>query len=108
MYHASSLRHGVSERLRFEIFKRDSFTCKYCGKSSVPLTDKIGIEAKQSVAEKEVDRWLARDPHSYQRQMIVDRHMERILNGEQARAAAEVTRILDENLAEAIKRRKSK
>jgi len=27
-------RKSLSKRLRFEVFKRDSFTCQYCGKSS--------------------------------------------------------------------------
>ena len=27
-------RAGISKRLRFEIFKRDSFKCQYCGKSA--------------------------------------------------------------------------
>ncbi len=27
-------RQGISKKIRFEIFKRDSFTCQYCGKSA--------------------------------------------------------------------------
>ena len=27
-------RVGISKKNRFEVFKRDSFTCQYCGKSS--------------------------------------------------------------------------
>jgi DNA-binding transcriptional MerR regulator len=27
-------RKGIGKRLRFEVFKRDSFTCQYCGKSA--------------------------------------------------------------------------
>lgn len=27
-------RVGISKRVRFEVFKRDSFTCQYCGKSA--------------------------------------------------------------------------
>jgi hypothetical protein len=27
-------RKGISEKVRFEVFKRDNFTCKYCGKTS--------------------------------------------------------------------------
>lgn len=27
-------RKGISKKIRFEIFKRDSFTCQYCGKKS--------------------------------------------------------------------------
>lgn len=27
-------RESISKRLRFEIFKRDSFTCQYCGRTS--------------------------------------------------------------------------
>lgn len=27
-------RKAISKRLRFEVFKRDSFTCQYCGKSA--------------------------------------------------------------------------
>jgi 5-methylcytosine-specific restriction endonuclease McrA len=27
-------RPSISKRLRFEVFKRDSFTCQYCGKSA--------------------------------------------------------------------------
>ena len=27
-------RKGLSKKLRFEVFKRDSFTCQYCGKSA--------------------------------------------------------------------------
>ena len=26
-------RKAISKRLRFEIFKRDSFTCRYCGRN---------------------------------------------------------------------------
>lgn len=28
-----SKRKGISKRLRFEIFKRDGFTCRYCGRN---------------------------------------------------------------------------
>jgi hypothetical protein len=27
-------REGISKRVRFEVFKRDSFTCQYCGKGA--------------------------------------------------------------------------
>ena len=27
-------RKGISKSTRFEVFKRDSFTCQYCGKSA--------------------------------------------------------------------------
>ena len=27
-------RKPISKKLRFEVFKRDSFTCQYCGKSA--------------------------------------------------------------------------
>lgn len=27
-------RKGISKRVRFEVFKRDAFTCQYCGKSA--------------------------------------------------------------------------
>lgn len=27
-------RKQLSKKLRFEVFKRDSFTCQYCGKKS--------------------------------------------------------------------------
>jgi len=27
-------REGLSKKIRFEVFKRDSFTCQYCGKSA--------------------------------------------------------------------------
>ena len=27
-------RRAVSKKLRFEIFKRDSFTCQYCGRKA--------------------------------------------------------------------------
>lgn len=27
-----SKRKSISKKLRFEVFKRDSFTCQYCGK----------------------------------------------------------------------------
>ena len=29
-----SKRKTISKKLRFEVFKRDSFTCQYCGKSA--------------------------------------------------------------------------
>lgn len=29
-----SKRQGISKKIRFEVFKRDSFKCQYCGKSS--------------------------------------------------------------------------
>jgi len=27
-------RKTISKKIRFEVFKRDSFTCQYCGKSA--------------------------------------------------------------------------
>lgn len=27
-------RQSISKKLRFEVFKRDKFTCQYCGKSA--------------------------------------------------------------------------
>ncbi|MCK4795228.1 MAG: HNH endonuclease [Desulfobacteraceae bacterium] len=27
-------RKAISKKLRFEVFKRDSFTCQYCGRKS--------------------------------------------------------------------------
>ena len=27
-------RKGISKKTRFDVFKRDSFTCQYCGKSA--------------------------------------------------------------------------
>ena len=27
-------RNKLSQRLRFEVFKRDSFTCQYCGRKA--------------------------------------------------------------------------
>lgn len=27
-------RKGISKKLRFEVFKRDSFKCQYCGESA--------------------------------------------------------------------------
>ena len=27
-------RRAVSKKLRFEVFKRDSFTCQYCGRKA--------------------------------------------------------------------------
>ncbi len=27
-------RKGLSKKLRFEVFKRDGFTCQYCGRSA--------------------------------------------------------------------------
>lgn len=29
---------GISKRLRFEIFKRDRFTCQYCGRTAPEVT----------------------------------------------------------------------
>ena len=29
-----AVRKAISKKLRFEVFKRDSFTCQYCGKSA--------------------------------------------------------------------------
>lgn len=31
---ATSKRKSLSKKIRFEVFKRDSFTCQYCGKSA--------------------------------------------------------------------------
>lgn len=31
-------RKAISKKLRFEVFKRDSFTCQYCGKSAPDVT----------------------------------------------------------------------
>lgn len=31
---AESIRKQISKKLRFEVFKRDSFTCQYCGRSA--------------------------------------------------------------------------
>ena len=28
------MRKALSKKLRFEVFKRDAFTCQYCGKSA--------------------------------------------------------------------------
>ena len=30
----SNKRHGISKRIRFEVFKRDKFKCQYCGSSA--------------------------------------------------------------------------
>jgi 5-methylcytosine-specific restriction endonuclease McrA len=31
-------RKGISKRLRFEVLKRDSFTCQYCGRKAPDVT----------------------------------------------------------------------
>lgn len=35
---AENKRKGLSNKLRFEVFKRDSFKCQYCGKSAPDVT----------------------------------------------------------------------
>ena len=30
-------RKPLSKKIRFEVFKRDSFTCQYCGKSALDV-----------------------------------------------------------------------
>jgi hypothetical protein len=34
-------REGISKKVRFELFKRDKFTCQYCGKSAPEITLEI-------------------------------------------------------------------
>jgi 5-methylcytosine-specific restriction endonuclease McrA len=31
-------RKSISKKIRFEVFKRDSFTCQYCGSKSPDVT----------------------------------------------------------------------
>ena len=33
----TATRTSISKRTRFEVFKRDRFTCQYCGAQGVPL-----------------------------------------------------------------------
>ena len=35
-------RKAISKKIRFEIFKRDKFTCKWCGRS--PVQDEVILE----------------------------------------------------------------
>jgi hypothetical protein len=44
-----SARRGLSKRTRFEVFKRDGFTCIYCG--GVPPTSVLEIDHIEPVAE---------------------------------------------------------
>lgn len=43
-------RESISKKLRFEVFKRDSFTCQYCGASS---WTRFREEVEQYIAENE-------------------------------------------------------
>jgi 5-methylcytosine-specific restriction endonuclease McrA len=43
-------RIGISQKLRFEIFQRDNFTCQYCGRSQ---KDKIKLEIDHKVPVSE-------------------------------------------------------
>lgn len=34
MFIVANKRKGISKKTRFEVFKRDNFTCQYCGRSA--------------------------------------------------------------------------
>jgi len=42
-------RKGMSKKLRFEVFKRDSFSCQYCG--ATPSTTELEVDHIQPVAK---------------------------------------------------------
>jgi len=44
-----SKRKGISKTIRFEVFKRDSFICQYCG--ATPSTKKLEVDHIQPVAK---------------------------------------------------------
>ena len=41
-------RKGMSKKIRFEVFKRDSFSCQYCG--ATPSTTELEVDHIQPVA----------------------------------------------------------
>ena len=44
-------RKALSKKIRFEVFKRDKFTCNYCGRS--PVIDDVVLEVDHIVPVKE-------------------------------------------------------
>ena len=37
-------RKSISKKIRFEVFKRDGFTCAYCGRSSIVDKVKLAVD----------------------------------------------------------------